>query len=84
MTYIVTGAAGFIGANIVKALNSRGVMRIIAVDDLTQGDRFVNLVDCTIDDYLDKDEFLAAIERGAFNGAVTALLHQGACSDTTE
>lgn len=84
MTYIVTGAAGFIGANIVKALNGRGVTRIVAVDDLTQGDRFVNLVDCAIDDYLDKDEFLAAIERGAFNGAVTALLHQGACSDTTE
>lgn len=84
MTYIVTGAAGFIGANLVKALNAKGITRVIAVDDLTQGDRFANLVDCEIDDYLDKDEFLAALERGAFNGAVTALLHQGACSDTTE
>jgi ADP-L-glycero-D-manno-heptose 6-epimerase len=84
MTYIVTGAAGFIGANLVKALNERGITRIVAVDDLTHGDRFANLVDCVIEDYLDKDEFLAAIERGAFNGVVTALLHQGACSDTTE
>lgn len=84
MTHIVTGAAGFIGANLVKALNARGVTRVIAVDDLTQGERFTNLVDCKIDDYLDKDEFLAALNRGAFNGAVTALLHQGACSDTTE
>ena len=84
MTYIVTGAAGFIGANLVKALNARGVTRIVAVDDLTHGDRFANLVDCEIDDYLDKDEFLAALDRGVFNGAVTALLHQGACSDTTE
>lgn len=84
MTYIVTGAAGFIGANLVKALNAAGIKRVIAVDDLTQGDRFANLVDCDIDDYLDKDEFLAALDRGAFNGAVTALLHQGACSDTTE
>lgn len=84
MTYIVTGAAGFIGANIVKALNAQGVTSVIAVDDLTQGDRFRNLVDCEIEDYLDKDEFLAALDRGAFNGVVTALLHQGACSDTTE
>lgn len=84
MTHIVTGAAGFIGSNLVKALNERGAKRVIAVDDLTHGDRFANLVDCEIDDYLDKDEFLDALERGAFNGTVTALLHQGACSDTTE
>jgi ADP-L-glycero-D-manno-heptose 6-epimerase len=84
MTYIVTGAAGFIGANLVRALNADGITRVIAVDDLTHGDRFANLVDCDIEDYLDKDEFLAALERGAFNGAVSALLHQGACSDTTE
>ncbi len=84
MTYIVTGAAGFIGAHVVRALNARGITRIIAVDDLTHGDRFINLVDCQIDDYLDKDEFITALDRGVFNGAVTALLHQGACSDTTE
>ena len=43
MTYIVTGAAGFIGANLVKALNAHGINNIIAVDDLTQGDRFVKI-----------------------------------------
>jgi ADP-L-glycero-D-manno-heptose 6-epimerase len=84
MTYIVTGAAGFIGANLVKALNQGGFKNVIAVDDLTQGDRFANLVDCDIDDYLDKDEFITALTKGTFNGAVTAILHQGACSDTTE
>jgi ADP-L-glycero-D-manno-heptose 6-epimerase len=85
MTYIVTGAAGFIGANLVKALNARGIKRVVAVDDLTHGDRFANLVDCEIDDYLDKEEFLAALsKKGSFNGTVTAVLHQGACSDTTE
>lgn len=54
MTLIVTGAAGFIGSNIVKALNERGEDRIIAVDNLTRADKFRNLVDCEIDDYLDK------------------------------
>ena len=58
MTLIVTGAAGFIGSNLVKALNERGEQRIIAVDNLTRADKFKNLVDCEIDDYLDKTEFV--------------------------
>jgi len=84
MYYVVTGAAGFIGSNLVRALNDRGVTDVIAVDDLRQGDKFVNLADCEIADYLDKDEFLEKIEEGALDGVVSAVLHQGACSDTTE
>ena len=84
MYYVVTGAAGFIGSNLVKALNGRGVTDVIAVDDLRQGDKFENLADCAIADYLDKDEFLEKIEEGALDGVVSAVLHQGACSDTTE
>lgn len=84
MYYVVTGAAGFIGSNLVKALNERGIANIIAVDDLSHGDKFVNLVDCEIADYFDKDAFLEALEDGAFNGMVAAVLHQGACSNTTE
>jgi len=83
MVYVVTGAAGFIGANLVKGLNAQGITDILAVDDLTQGDKFRNLVDCTISDYLDKDEFLARIKAGGFRRAVKAIFHQGACSDTT-
>ena len=82
--YIVTGAAGFIGANLVKALNARGITDIIAVDELTQGDKFKNLVDCDIVDYLDKDDFIQMIGEGEFDNQLTAILHQGACSDTME
>ncbi|MGE8490947.1 MAG: NAD-dependent epimerase/dehydratase family protein, partial [Paraburkholderia nemoris] len=64
MTLIVTGAAGFIGSNLVKALNERGEQRIIAVDNLTRADKFKNLVDCEIDDYLDKTEFVERFKRG--------------------
>jgi ADP-L-glycero-D-manno-heptose 6-epimerase len=60
------------------------VTDIVAVDDMRDGAKFVNLADCEIADYLDRDEFLERVEEGAFDGAVTALLHQGACSDTTE
>jgi len=84
MYYVVTGAAGFIGSNLVKALNDRGITEIIAVDNLSQSDKFVNLVDCEIADYLDQDVFLETLEDGGFNGELSAVLHEGACSDTTE
>ena len=84
MYYIVTGAAGFIGSNLVKALNARGVTNIVAVDNLKNADKFKNLVDCEIADFIDKTEFLKKIQQGYFDGLVTAVLHQGACSDTME
>jgi ADP-L-glycero-D-manno-heptose 6-epimerase len=85
MTYhIVTGACGFIGANIVKALNERGIDNVIAVDNLKKADKFKNLVDCEIADYLDKHEFLEMLQTGHFDGAVEAIFHEGACSDTME
>ena len=84
MYTIVTGAAGFIGSNLVKALNERGITDIIAVDNLTKADKFKNLVDCHIADYLDKNEFLERLMSGQFDGDVDAILHEGACSDTME
>jgi len=66
MTIIVTGAAGFVGSNLVAALNQAGENRIIAVDELTQADKFKNLVDCELMDYLDKDDFIDRIESGQF------------------
>ena len=83
MYIVVTGAAGFIGSNIVKALNARGESAILAVDNMTRADKFRNLVDCEIAEYLDKDEFLARLADGDFEDDIAAVLHQGACSDTT-
>ena len=84
MYTIVTGAAGFIGSNIVKALNDRGEKNIIAVDNLKRADKFKNLVDCEIADYLDKEDFLVRSLAGDFDGDVRAIFHEGACSDTME
>ena len=83
MAIIVTGAAGFIGANLVRGLNNAGETDVIAVDDLTQADKFANLADCEIADYLDRSDFLLRLASGQF-GKVRAILHQGACSDTME
>jgi ADP-L-glycero-D-manno-heptose 6-epimerase len=80
--YIVTGAAGFIGSKIVEGLNRRGINDVIAVDNLAHADKFRNLAGCEIADYVDQAEFIARLDR--FEGAVEAVLHQGACSDTME
>ena len=82
---IVTGGAGFIGSNIVKGLNDRGREDILVVDDLKDGTKFLNLVDCEILDYLGKDDFIDRIKTGTgFGEPVDAIFHEGACSATTE
>lgn len=82
--YVVTGGAGFIGANIVKALNDRGSNDVIVVDNLERADKFLNLVDCEIADYFDKRDFLPKLESGHFGKGITTIFHEGACSDTME
>ena len=80
---VVTGAAGFIGSNIIAGLNARGIEDIIAVDDLRDGDKFRNLAERRIADYVDAADFYRDFAAGHF-GAVEAVFHEGACSDTME
>lgn len=81
MKVVVTGAAGFIGSNLVHGLNARGIDDILAVDDLTDGSKHQNLAGASIADYVDHDEFYGRFERGEF-GRADIVFHQGACSDT--
>jgi len=84
MAMIVTGGAGFIGANLVKALNARGETDVVVVDNLERADKFANLADCEIADYIDKRDFLELVASGRYDAKVDAVLHQGACSDTMQ
>jgi ADP-L-glycero-D-manno-heptose 6-epimerase len=84
MALIVTGAAGFIGSNLVRALNARGERDIVAVDNLTRAEKVANLRDLEIADFVDKRDFLERLEAGTYDGKVAAILHLGACSDTME
>lgn len=80
---VVTGGAGFIGSNLLLGLNQLGINDIIVVDDLLEGDKFHNLVKADIADYMDKEVFRQRLLSQSLP-KITAVLHQGACSDTTE
>lgn len=82
---IVTGGAGFIGSNIIKALNDAGEDAILLVEDFEDGRKMFNLSDCRIADYADRDRWLHRMRSGEdVLGDARAVLHQGACSTTTE
>ena len=81
---IVTGGAGFIGSNIVSALNEAGEDDILIVDRLGTGNKWRNLRNLRFLDYEHKDDFIEKTERGLFDHGVWALFHMGACSSTTE
>ena len=82
---VVTGGAGFIGSNVIVALNRRGRDDIVVVDDLTDGHKALNLSAGRIADYLDRDECLRRLEAGGeLAPQIDYVIHLGACSDTTE
>jgi len=81
---IVTGGAGFIGSNLIQALNLRGEKNILLVDHLANGRKMHNIADLDIADYIDKMEFIEKIKSPDYFKDIRAVFHQGACSATTE
>jgi ADP-L-glycero-D-manno-heptose 6-epimerase len=80
---VVTGAAGMIGANLLRGLNALGIDAIVAVDDLSDGSKYANLAGASISDYFDRRDFYERFERAEL-GHVDVVFHEGACSDTME
>lgn len=81
---IVTGGAGFIGSAFVWKLNTQGIEDILVVDDLDGSDKWKNLVNRRFANYLDQQDFLEKVKADCLPPNITALVHMGACSATTE
>ncbi len=82
--FIVTGAAGFIGSNVVAALNGRGINDILAVDSVGAGEKMPNLNGLRIKDYCRKDELPGRLSDPDFARTIELVMHEGACSSTVE
>lgn len=80
---IVTGAAGFIGRNVVAALNERGNDELLLVDQLGTDEKWRNLLGLRFDDLISPEVLLERIHDGTL-ADVEAIIHLGACSATTE
>jgi ADP-L-glycero-D-manno-heptose 6-epimerase len=81
---IVTGGAGFIGSAFVWKLNQEGFDEIVIVDCLGTSDKWKNLVNLRFEDYIHKEDFYQMICEDLLPFDVTAIVHMGACSSTTE
>jgi ADP-L-glycero-D-manno-heptose 6-epimerase len=81
---IVTGGAGFIGSAFVWKLNQEGIDDITIVDQLGTDDKWKNLVNRRFVDYIHKDDFLQMICADKVPFKISAIVHMGACSSTTE
>ncbi|MBR3624469.1 MAG: ADP-glyceromanno-heptose 6-epimerase [Selenomonadaceae bacterium] len=82
---IITGGAGFIGSNLVRAFNERKRNDILIVDNLGEGEKYKNLLGLRFYDYVDKHAFLHNVMDGVYDDLkIEAIFHEGACSDTME
>ncbi len=84
ISHIVTGAAGFIGCNLVKELNLRGENDLLLVDELGEGEKWRNLLGLTYEDLLNPYDFMEMLDAGLEFDGLRAVIHLGACSATTE
>ena len=78
---LVTGGFGFIGSNLIRVLNAKGIIDIVIVDDLTDGSKMMNLNGCEFHSYYDVDSFFRDFDDW---DRIKFIFHEGAISSTRE
>ena len=81
---VITGAFGFIGSAILHQLKNLGYRDFLVVDNLSNGEKFKNLVGIDFEKYFEKDSFINNIVEIYKKYEFTHIIHMGACSNTTE
>jgi ADP-L-glycero-D-manno-heptose 6-epimerase len=79
---VVTGAVGFIGSCMIKALNEAGFNYIIAVDDFSDAEKNKNLEGKIIQEKVDRKDFFLWLDKNQQH--TEFIIHIGARTDTTE
>ena len=82
---VITGGAGMIGSVIAWHLNKKlGRNDLIIVDHITHEAQWQNLVHRQYVEYLDKDQLFDFLDGNDGDVEITAVIHMGAISATTE
>ena len=79
---IVTGGAGFIGSNLLKGLEDRGVPDLVVADTLGTEEKWRNIAKRELADLVSPGQLLDFVDRHTRD--IAAIFHMGAVSSTTE
>jgi len=79
---VVTGAAGFIGSNMISTLNEMGYRDVVAVDEFTSPGKLKNLENKIIRERVERRNLPEWIDRN--ERFIQIIIHLGARTDTAE
>jgi ADP-L-glycero-D-manno-heptose 6-epimerase len=79
---VITGGAGFIGSNLVAALEERGHTELVVSDRLGSGNKWRNIAKRELAALLDPDQLFGFLHK--HRDEIEAVFHLGAVTSTTE
>ena len=79
---VVTGGAGFLGSNLLAALEARGEHELVVCDRLRRGDKWRNIGKRELADIISPEALFDFLEH--HKARIATVFHMGAVSSTTE
>ncbi len=81
---LITGATGFIGSAFASVLNRKGRSDLILSDSFGEKDKWKNILGVDFVRFVDRNELFCFLESDELAKKITAVVHLGACADTTQ